>query len=70
MSYFSQTEKSRTPIKGLRQKVRTSIRQAGVTVKFSTDIMRDGRIAVISKEKFTLPFEEFEGRKVVFCQKA
>ena len=67
---LSLPSKIRTPIKGFRQKIRTALRSAGVTVKFGTDIMRNGNIAIISKEKFDLPFEEYEGRKIVFILKA
>lgn len=70
MSYFSVTSKIRTPIKGLRQKLRNAVRTAGITEKFSTEVLRDGRIAVISEKNIVIPFQEFEGRKVVFVKKA
>jgi len=53
MQYFSASSRIRTPIKGLRQKVRTAIRATGVTAKFQTDILRDGRIVVISPTLFS-----------------
>jgi len=64
-NYLSQSSRERNPTKGLRQKLRTALREGGVMVKFSTEIHRDGRLLVISKTPITLPFDEFEGRKVV-----
>lgn len=70
MSYFSITSKIRTPIKGLRQKLRNAVRSAGIIEKFATEVLRDGRMAVISEKEFTIPFQEFEGRKVIFIKKS
>ncbi len=66
---LSLPEKVRNPIKGLRQKVRTALRQGGVTNKFGTDIMRNGNIVLFTKEIFDLPFKEYDGRKIVFILK-
>lgn len=64
MEYFEVETRARKPIKGLRVKLRTALRAAGVKDKFRTDLLRSGVLAVISKAKITLPFEEFEGHKV------
>ena len=63
--YGGYLAKIRKPIQGLRQKLRTKLRACGYQGKFRTDIRRDGAMLVMGKELAKLPFDEFEGRKVV-----
>lgn len=59
------SSRARNPIQGLRQKLRTELRACGYKGKFRTDIRRDGAMLVMGKGIAKLPFEEFEGRKVI-----
>jgi len=55
----------RTPTKGLRTKLRTELRARGVTGKFGTDEMRDGRLRVkgnVSDTSLTM----FDGHPVYY----
>lgn len=63
--YGGHPSRIRKPIQGLRQKLRTKLRACGYQGKFRTDIRRDGAMLVMGKELAKLPFEEFEGRKVI-----
>lgn len=69
MSMFSYTEQERTPTKGLRQKVRIALREAGVTEKFQINILRNKKIAVISAKVFSLPITKYESQELVFVQR-
>lgn len=55
----------RTPIKGLRLKLRTALRAAGVTGKFGTDVMRNGSLRVKGNVSDTT-MTEFDGRRVIY----
>lgn len=69
-------QRVRTPVKGLRQRLRVALKAAGVTQKFRTDHGRnfEGRfpgkggdfLIVLSKEYFKLPFGTFDGLPVVW----
>lgn len=61
---FSREDRIRTPIKGLRAKLRIALKANGVTAKFRTDHLRNGTLLVISKEDIILPFDEFNGYKL------
>lgn len=57
--------RARNPTKGLRLRLRTALRAAGVTGKFRTDERRGGSLVVLGhNELITLPFTEFEGYPV------
>jgi hypothetical protein len=69
--YTSRESRVRTPVKGLRQRLRIALRAAGVTAKFRTDHVRrhephltNGSLIVMSKEAIALPFHTFEGYTV------
>lgn len=58
----------RTPTKGLRTKLRTELRNRGVTGKFGTDEMRNNTLRVKGDVSDT-SLLEFEGRKIVYVLK-
>lgn len=63
--------RARTPIKGLRQRLRVTLKAAGVTCKFGTDLHRNGDLLVSLGERImldTLP-KEHEGRRVRYSVK-
>ena len=65
-------DRVRTPVRGLRQRLRIALRAAGFKSKFRTDHLRhspeahiQGDALVVMVEKYEqLPFHEFEGRLV------
>lgn len=66
--YGSREQRVRTPVKGLRQRLRVALRAAGVRGRFRTDHMRRheshhicGSLLVLSKKHIVLPFHTFEG---------
>lgn len=61
--------RAHTPTKGIRVRLRTAIKAAGITQKFRTDEKRDLTLVVISKENLFLPFHSFEGRNVRFVHR-
>jgi hypothetical protein len=68
---FSREERARTPVKGIRLRLRTAVRKLGIREKFRTDVLRgnltsDHRLAIITDTKFDLPFDSFEGMKIIF----
>ena len=60
--------RARTPVKGLRQKLRVALKGSGVTVKFRTELLRDGSLAVKSVEPITPPFTSFDGHHLRFLR--
>ena len=56
----------RTPVKGLRAKLRTALIKAGFTGKFRTDHHRNGTLYVIcdSITNVSLPIDTFENHPV------
>ncbi len=60
----------RTPVKGLRTKLRTMLRAVGVTGKFRTDVHRDGRLFVIGDAtcEAGLP-NVFDGRVIQYVSR-
>jgi len=52
--------RARTPVKGLRARLRTALRAAGIVEKFRTDLHRNGTLYIISKHTIQLPFDTFE----------
>lgn len=56
---------ARTPTKGLRLRLRTELRKRGVTGKFGTDEMRDGRLRVKGDVSDT-SMVSFDGRSVYY----
>lgn len=73
---FPREDRMRTPLKGVRVRLRTELRKLGVKHKFRTDILRVSAnrpkpvIVVMSKEYWELPISEFEGMAVEFFIKA
>lgn len=69
--FASQEQRIRTPVKGLRQRLRVALRTAGVTAKFRTDHGRSFMgyggpfLIVMTKEYFKIPIDKFEGMPVV-----
>lgn len=73
--FASRERRVRTPVKGLRQRLRIALRAAGVQQKFRTDHGRSfegrfygkagGFLIVMSKEYIKLPFETFDEFPVV-----
>lgn len=70
---FSRERRVRDPVKGLRQRLRVALRQAGVVGKFRTDHLRKnrhwdapgGELLVITKDPSVhVPFSTFEGLPV------
>lgn len=62
----SQEERIRTPIRGIRQRLRLAVKASGFDGKFSTDLLRDGRLKIVIKSDVRpVLFNEFEGRQVV-----
>jgi hypothetical protein len=57
-------QRIRTPIKGLRQKVRIALREAGVTGKLTTDVLRNGDI-VVASEHDSIELTSYEGRMII-----
>lgn len=53
--------RARTPVKGLRARFRTELRNAGVAGKFRTDLHRNGTLYIISKHDIQVPFTTFNG---------
>lgn len=64
--FGSASDRARKPTKGIRVKLRTALKQAGVSVKFRTNELRNGVFVVISTEKIDPPFTTFADRKVIF----
>jgi len=71
--FASREDRIRTPVKGLRQRLRVALRKAGVHGKFRTDHGRtfEGRLGqfliVMSRDpNFKLPFHTFDDMPVVF----
>lgn len=62
--FGAREDRVRDPIRGLRQRLRVALRDAGVTAKFRTDHLRTGDLIVMVREPFKLPFSQFEGRTV------
>lgn len=62
----SREDRVRTPVSGLRQKLRVALKSSGVTAKFRTDHTRRGELMVLSKKAIKLPFDAFEGLPVRF----
>lgn len=67
---FEVEDRMRTPIKGVRLRLRTEIRRLGIKDKFRTDILRPHAgdkgpiLAIISKHEFPIPITEFEGMPI------
>ena len=61
MREFPRETRARTPIRGLRTKLRIALKQSGINDKFRTDHLRNNTLVVISKNDIKLPFTEFEG---------
>ena len=65
---LARDRRARTPTKGIRAKLRTALRKAGIVNKFRTDEdRRDNSIVVLTYDlTLQIPDElrEFEGRKV------
>lgn len=72
--FDSQENRVRKPSKGLRQRLRIALRDAGVKGKFRTDHGRhfEGRLGqflvVMSTIDIKLPFTRFEEKPVVFMK--
>ncbi len=64
--FGSRENRVRNPTSGIRQRLRVSLKQAGINTKFRTDHLRSGTLVVMSRIPITLPFLEFEGCKVEF----
>lgn len=62
------SDRVRSPVKGLRQRLRIALKAAGVTSKFRTDHLRDGSLIVKSVDAIVLPFKTFEGLSVHFSK--
>lgn len=62
--FGSREDRVRTPVSGLRQRLRVALKAAGVTAKFRTDHTRKNVLLVMSKVAITLPFTAFEGYEV------
>lgn len=66
---YSVEDRVRTPVKGLRVKLRTALRAAGVVGKFRTDHLRSHgqgeTLVVLSNPMMVLPFDTFQGIKVI-----
>ena len=62
--FGSRSDRARTPSKGIRVRLRTALRNAGIVDKFRTDEARDGTLLIIVNNPITLPFVEFEGRTI------
>jgi len=62
--FSSREDRVRTPVKGLRQRLRVAVRAAGVMEKFRTDHTRKNLLLIMSKEAISLPFTTFEGHEV------
>lgn len=61
--------RARTPIPGLRQRLRVALRAAGVTGKFSTDLVRNNSLIVRREDIWNeQPIQEFEGRIVIYAR--
>lgn len=59
--------RARTPVDGLRQRLRIALRAAGVDGKFKTDLLRDGSLIVRTPEALAAqPFDRFEDRRVIY----
>lgn len=57
--------RARKPTKGIRLRLRTMLRQMGVTEKFRTDELRDGTLMILGAGKrIEPPITNFEGRNV------
>lgn len=65
----SREDRVRTPVSGLRQRLRISLKMAGVTAKFRTDHLRDGLLVVMSDKHIELLFSSFDGRHLRFIKK-
>ncbi len=51
-------------IKGLRIKFRNYVKGLGVSVKFSTDIGRDGKLYIFSESELGIDINEYDGYEV------
>ena len=63
--FSSREDRVRTPVKGLRQRLRVALKAAGVTQKFRTDHLRKDVLVVMSKKRIKLPFDVFEGMPLI-----
>lgn len=62
--------RARTPVKGLRQRLRAALKAAGAVGKFSTDLIRNGSLIVRSEDIWNEhPINEFEGRIVIYARR-
>ena len=64
--FGTRSDRSRKPTKGIRVKLRTALKEAGVNVKFRTHELRNHKLMVTSDDEIIPPFTEFGGREVVF----
>lgn len=61
--------RARSPVPGLRQRLRVALRAAGVKGKFSTDLVRNGSLIVRCEDIWDEPpIQEFEGRVVLYTK--
>lgn len=67
---FAREDRVRTPVKGLRTRLRTALRAAGYEGKFRTDHLRNGTLVVIMKEPVPLPFTTFDDHEVKLMRKS
>lgn len=61
-------DRVRTPVKGLRQRLRIALKSAGVTAKFRTDHLRDDSLIVKSTEFLGQPLASFEGHHIRYTK--